>query len=72
MQLHGLAAQLPDDERWEPTLERYMKRFPFVSEMPGALERIRGGGQRLYRFVPSWGRWIDNRRGFGWKVDLEL
>ena len=72
LQLHGTAGELPRDERWERTLELYLERFPFVGSMPGTLERIRDGGQRLYRCVPSWGRWIDNRRGFGWKIELDL
>jgi len=72
LQLHGAACDLTGDERREPTLELYLERFPFVRSMPGALEQVRSGGQRLYRCVPTWARWIDNRRAFGWKAECDL
>ncbi|MEM9296466.1 MAG: pyridoxamine 5'-phosphate oxidase family protein [Planctomycetota bacterium] len=36
-----------------------------VSDFDAVLARM-----RLYRLTPGWVRWIDNRKGFGWKVEL--
>lgn len=68
LQIRGRVEMLESDDR-DQTLDLYIEKYPFFAEPPfrGAL-----GQQRLYRFTPSWLRWIDNRRGFGWKVEKTL
>ena len=60
LQLRGRAAIADSPE----LRELYLDRFDFLRETPdlkAAFDR-----QTLYRFTPTWVRWIDNRRGFGW------
>lgn len=75
-QIHGLQARgtiapglTPGDAGYDQALARYAAKYPFVSGPPfdAALAK-----QALYRFTPTWIRWIDNRRGFGWKVEKQL
>ncbi len=42
----------------------YQQRFPFVAALSELI-----GGSTLYHFVPTWVRWIDNRRGFGFQEE---
>jgi len=68
VQIRGTVCVL-DHAEAERALSLYMGKYPFVAEPPfrGAL-----GMQRLYRFTPTWLRWIDNRQGFGYKRELNL
>ncbi len=47
----------------------YLAKFPFIAREPFASAAAR---QRYYRFVPRWLRVIDNREGFGSRVEVEL
>lgn len=60
----------PADPEWDRLLAIYMDRFEFLRGNIRWQELLRR--QRLYLFRPSWLRWIDNRRGFGWKLEREL
>jgi len=64
LQLHGQCIPAPDRSA---ALEVYLARFEAAREPPyrQALEK-----QTLYRIRPTWLRWIDNRRGFGWSVEI--
>ncbi len=42
----------------------YQRRFPFVAAFSELI-----GESSFYRFVPSWVRWIDNRRGFAFQKE---
>ena len=68
LQMRGQVALIDDDEL-EDALSLYIAKYPFVAEPPfsDAIKR-----QRFYRFVPTWLRWIDNRKGFGWKVEKTI
>ena len=78
LQIEGRASVLEGGERAR-ALERYLDRFPEVRRL---LERPRDADERkiadrlraasLYRLRPSWIRWIDNRRGFGAREELDL
>jgi uncharacterized protein YhbP (UPF0306 family) len=46
----------------------FAARFPQVLLSPDAAQRLKS--ERFYRITPLWLRWIDNRRGFGFKVEL--
>ena len=68
LQLRGAAQALTDDEA-DSALRTYTEKYPFVAEPPYNEAVAR---QRLYRFKPTWLRWIDNRQGFGWKHEQSL
>ncbi|MEE9404053.1 MAG: pyridoxamine 5'-phosphate oxidase family protein [Algisphaera sp.] len=59
----------PGDSQYAAALKHYLATFAFAGHPPfeAALAK-----QSLYCFKPSWLRWIDNRRGFGWNVEKTL
>ena len=59
-----------DDPGWPSLWDRYVAKYRFVAEVP----TIRDAAERqcFYVFRPRWLRWIDNRRGFGWKIEKNL
>lgn len=59
VQLKGMVDR-PEAAEAEDALGVYRRRFPFVDEVPAAIE-----GMAVYRLRPRWARLIDNRRGFG-------
>jgi len=59
----------PGDAGYAAALRRYVAKYPFAGGPPFNAAVARQG---LYRFCPDWIRWIDNRRGFGWKVERSL
>lgn len=68
LQLRGEAVVL-DGENAEQALALYTEKYPFTADPP---YRDAVLSQRFYRFTPSWLRWIDNRRGFGWKREIDF
>lgn len=72
LQLHGRVDQVTahGQDEWHDVWERYTAKFAFVNSMPQL--RVAAEKQRFYRFRPTWLRWIDNRKGFGWKVEKTL
>lgn len=72
LQLHGQVDRVVahGQAEWNEVWETYTAKFAFVNSVPqmrAAAER-----QKFYRFRPTWLRWIDNRKGFGWKVEKDL
>jgi hypothetical protein len=65
VQMHGTAEAVAHDSAW-PT---YLAALPFVGDPP---YREAVARQQFYRFTPTWLRWIDNRRGFGHRVERTL
>ncbi|MEM1209267.1 MAG: pyridoxamine 5'-phosphate oxidase family protein [Planctomycetota bacterium] len=65
LQLRGSATILDGDDR-AAALDGYRAKYPFVADEPyaSAIDR-----QAVYRLTPTWLRWLDNRRGFGFKVE---
>ncbi len=72
LQMHGTAAALPDDDALNHAWDLYTRKYPVVTTMPQVREMVEEGKQRFYRVTPTWLRWIDNRRGFGWKTEKDL
>ena len=70
VQMRGRVARVTDAESWNRAWELYTAKFPFVAAHPEFKEMIER--QAFYRFVPGWIRWIDNRKGFGWKVEQKI
>lgn len=68
LQLRGTAEALSGQQADE-SAALYTAKYPFVAEPPFRDAVLK---QRFYRFTPRWLRWIDNRRGFGWKREITL
>ncbi|MEM6507798.1 MAG: pyridoxamine 5'-phosphate oxidase family protein [Planctomycetota bacterium] len=72
-QIHGLQlrgqAKMLEGGRLEDIHALYAQKYPFVTGPPydKAMKL-----QLFYCFTPSWLRWIDNRRGFGWKFEKSI
>ncbi len=70
LQLQAHAEAITDEADRSREMTLYAARFPFITTDPilgAAVEQ-----QTLYRLTPTWLRLIDNRRGFGWKVEKML
>lgn len=69
LQMHGVGEAICDPDNVAEALERYTGKYPFTADSPF---REAVAAQIFYRFRPTWVRWIDNRRGFGWSVESSL
>jgi uncharacterized protein YhbP (UPF0306 family) len=67
VQMEGEAVVLPAGPAWTEAWERYRAKFPFVDDFQAEVSR-----SNCYVLTPRWVRLIDNRRGFGHKVELAL
>ena len=71
--IHGLQmrgqASLVEAGLIEDVYKLYAAKYPFVTGPPydKAMKL-----QQFYCFTPTWLRWIDNRKGFGWKVEKTI
>jgi uncharacterized protein YhbP (UPF0306 family) len=63
VQMKGDARRVAASERGQAQAV-YRQRFPFVAALSELI-----GDTAFYRFVPTWVRWIDNRRGFGFQEE---
>jgi uncharacterized protein YhbP (UPF0306 family) len=70
LQMHGHAAIIGDPDERRHARSLYVAKFAFILDNP-ALDRA-VEAQAFYRLTPAWLRWIDNRRGFGWKRELTV
>lgn len=66
VQMEGICAIAGDDER-ALHLEAYCARFHLGSVLSAVISR-----STLYRFRPTWLRYIDNRKRFGYRFELTL
>jgi uncharacterized protein YhbP (UPF0306 family) len=69
LQMHGRvsAGIALGQEHWNRIWDLYTNKYRFVASLPQM--RVAAEKQRFYVFTPTWVRWIDNRRGFGWKLE---
>ncbi len=70
LQLHGHAQPIHEPPAINAAWDLYTQKYPFVITMPQVRELLDRGQQAFYRFSPTWLRWIDNRRSFGWKQEF--
>lgn len=70
VQLHGACNMVADETEWQHAWQVYTLRFPFIAANPALVARVKQ--ERFYRVAPTWLRWIDNRRGFGFKEERNL
>jgi uncharacterized protein YhbP (UPF0306 family) len=68
LQLRGNAVMVDEAQR-EEAYDLYQSKYPFISDPPydKAIKL-----QQFYCFTPTWLRWIDNRQGFGWKIEKSV
>lgn len=68
LQMRGTAVML-EGKLLGDAYKLYAGKYPFVTGPPydKAMKL-----QLFYRFTPTWLRWIDNRKGFGWKVERAI
>jgi len=64
LQMRGEAFPTGRGPDWERAWETYAAKFPFVTELKHVVAQ-----NQFYVFVPHWIRLVDNRRGFGYKVE---
>jgi uncharacterized protein YhbP (UPF0306 family) len=64
LQLRGEARPMPPGPEWQAAWERYASKFPFARELEAVVAQ-----NQLYKFIPGWIRLVDNRRGFGYKIE---
>lgn len=67
LQMRGRVDLVSQGEEWQRAWEAYRSKFPFVQHLKAVVAR-----NQLYRFQPSWLRWIDNRLGLGHKQEWHL
>jgi uncharacterized protein len=70
LQLHGQAKALTNDTQRNHALTLYTARFPFITSDPTLLAAVHQ--QTFYSITPTWLRLIDNRKGFGWKMEIDM
>ncbi len=68
VQLEGPVDRIPsEDPAWEAMWARFQARFPDVAPLLPLARR-----HPFWRLRPRWIRILDNRRGWGWKVEGPL
>ncbi|MEM9345411.1 MAG: pyridoxamine 5'-phosphate oxidase family protein [Planctomycetota bacterium] len=72
-QIHGLQlrgqAKMLEGGRLGDIHALYAQKYPFVTGPPYDKAMTL---QLFYCFTPTWLRWIDNRKGFGWKFEKSI
>ncbi|MFP4145339.1 MAG: pyridoxamine 5'-phosphate oxidase family protein [Phycisphaeraceae bacterium] len=69
VQIGGQAVAVEGPAERERAWRLYAQKYPFA-ESPPFREMV--DRQRFYRLTPTWLRWIDNRRGFGFSRELPV
>ena len=64
LQMRGMVYRVEPGSEWERAWESYRLKFPFVMALKAIVAR-----NALFAFQPRWLRWLDNRRGFGFKQE---
>ncbi|MEM7624621.1 MAG: pyridoxamine 5'-phosphate oxidase family protein [Planctomycetota bacterium] len=72
LQMHGTVDLVIEhgQAEWHRVWELYTRKYDFVRSVPQLREAAEK--QKFYCFRPTWVRWIDNRKGFGWKIEKDL
>ncbi|MEX2212498.1 MAG: pyridoxamine 5'-phosphate oxidase family protein [Phycisphaeraceae bacterium] len=70
LQLHGECFAIVDETERAQAWDRYVKRFTFITQNERLAARVKA--EQFYVVHPMWLRWIDNRRGFGFKEERTM
>lgn len=66
LQMRGSVELVQAQDEWQQAWKLYQAKFPFVTDLQEIVAL-----NLLHKFVPIWIRWLDNRRGFGFKQEWE-
>jgi uncharacterized protein YhbP (UPF0306 family) len=66
-QLRGRVQIVPETQERKEVLDRYAERFHLT-----LLLRVAMSQSTLYKFVPTWARYLDNSRHFGYRSEFDL
>lgn len=67
VQMEGTASEVSDQRKRSRIISQYRHRFRL-----GPLFSVVIAQSTLYQFRPSWIRYLDNSRGFGYQVEVEI
>jgi len=67
LQMRGEVQLIPKGAGWDYAWSLYQAKFSFVSTLKPIVRR-----NALYRFIPTWLRWLDNRTRLGFKKEWVL
>jgi uncharacterized protein YhbP (UPF0306 family) len=67
LQLRGEVRLVESTDEWDSAWKKYQQKFPFVRSLKAVVVQ-----NRLYVFIPSWIRLLDNSQGFGYKKEWNL
>jgi hypothetical protein len=66
-QLEGTATEVSDPQHRREIIAAYRRRFRLGALLSAAITQ-----STLYAFRPSWIRYIDNSKGFGYRAEIEM
>ena len=55
---------------WDHAWKTFTNRYPFVQQAEMWCKAVES--QSFFCITPMWVRWLDNRKGFGFKVEIDL
>lgn len=67
VQIEGVCKEIANEKESTQAMGVYTRKFRFVSELGAAMAKI-----KFYKIEPTWIRFIDNTRGFGFKEEINL
>lgn len=67
VQIEGICKEIANENESTRAQDFYTRKFPFVDELGAAMAQI-----KFYKIEPTWVRFIDNTRGFGFKEEINL
>ncbi len=67
LQLRGEVCLVESSQAWDSAWGFYQVKFPFVRALKAVVAK-----NKLYIFIPSWIRLVDNSQGFGFKKEWNL
>jgi len=67
LQLRGKVHLVESTDTWNIVWELYQLKFPFVGSLKSIVAR-----NKMYAFIPSWIRLVDNSQGFGFKREWNI
>ena len=77
VQLKGVCTLIPPVGKdgagkggWDHAWKTFTSRFPFVARIDMWTQAVHE--QCFFCITPGWARWLDNRKGFGFKVEVDV
>lgn len=75
VQIKGACTIIPPPQggnrkAWNHAWKTFTTRYPFVQQVDMWCKAVES--QSFFCITPMWVRWLDNRKGFGFKVEIDL